>query len=466
MPSPRMDMTERTVLPDGSVDGGVLFAEDAWEDAQDQMRGRSRVALTWMHPLDFLAVAAPGHAPEKEARVQGVLQEGRLFSSLPYLSLRGLPDNDAYAKVVGHEGRHRARALLDRGYTQMPVLLRHSTLRWSEAGESIPRFLLPEDPDSLSSRTVRIVTRVVTGDTTPPPVAHPLPMPASPLSYGATSRSYGVTEACPCGESEDPEVWLREDHEEITGLLVDLAATLRSQPVNYRVARDKMETLVQELSLHFSQEEKSVFARLAELRHLTPKERRQLTALRAQHQGFRQDMARVLRDPKLAGFAAFAQAIEAHAAAENALLLPNGGRLPPAPRPIPRAQRPRGASTPSQASPLFPLTPGIQQVKVGDTALVYSVHLEPTPYVGLASVRTPAAKRGAGSARAALLQFLAATDAAGLPVTLIASPLDRSTQVDKLVSFYRSLGFLLSGQRGNPAGDPVMERPPRSPHGP
>lgn len=36
-------------------------------------------------------------------------------------------DNKGHAKVVGHEGRHRARALQARGVIQMPVILQSAS---------------------------------------------------------------------------------------------------------------------------------------------------------------------------------------------------------------------------------------------------------------------------------------------------------------------------------------------------
>ena len=75
----------------------------------------------------------------------------------------------------------------------------------------------------------------------------------------------------------------------------------------------------------------------------------------------------------------------------------------------------------------------------------------------LFSLRTPVSARKQGAAKAAMLAFLDKTDAAGITVKLLASPLDKKTRLDKLVAFYQSLGFKITG-RGNAAGEPNMER--------
>jgi len=65
----------------------------------------------------------------KAEQIQSMLKKGEKFSSLPYLYVD--VDSSGNAKVTGHEGRHRARALADLGYTHIPVELR-SNIRWSE----------------------------------------------------------------------------------------------------------------------------------------------------------------------------------------------------------------------------------------------------------------------------------------------------------------------------------------------
>ncbi|MFW9595149.1 MAG: LPD38 domain-containing protein [Macromonas sp.] len=99
----------------------------------------------------------------------------------------------------------------------------------------------------------------------------------------------------------------------------------------------------------------------------------------------------------------------------------------------------------------------IRTKKIGNTTIDYGVGNGTAEII---SVRTPAAKRGAGSARTALTEFLREADGRGLQVKLQASALDKKTSTGKLVAFYKSLGFELTGVKINAAGDPEMIRPP------
>ena len=99
----------------------------------------------------------------------------------------------------------------------------------------------------------------------------------------------------------------------------------------------------------------------------------------------------------------------------------------------------------------------IRTKKIGNTTIDYGVGNGTAEII---SVRTPAAKRGAGSARAALTEFLREADGRGLQVKLQASALDKKTSTGKLVAFYKSLGFELTGVKINAVGDPEMIRPP------
>lgn len=77
-----------------------------------------------MHPKDFLHVARNGVDSEKTKNVAAVLNRSEKFSDLPELHFKHSGDGEA--RVSGHEGRHRARALLHMGVTSMPVVLQQS----------------------------------------------------------------------------------------------------------------------------------------------------------------------------------------------------------------------------------------------------------------------------------------------------------------------------------------------------
>lgn len=101
---------------------------------------------------------------------------------------------------------------------------------------------------------------------------------------------------------------------------------------------------------------------------------------------------------------------------------------------------------------------GSKTVRVGDSTLMYGISTDARE-LSIISLRTPAKKRRAGSARCALALLLEQADQRGIEnVTLAASPLDKRTERGRLVGFYRSFGFEPTGRLINPAGDPAMER--------
>jgi predicted GNAT family acetyltransferase len=106
----------------------------------------------------------------------------------------------------------------------------------------------------------------------------------------------------------------------------------------------------------------------------------------------------------------------------------------------------------------FDFSPGIKDAKVGDSTLSYGTE---DGALKIYSVRTPQAKRGKGSARAAMEQFLQQADREGKAVTLDASALDKKTSTGKLVKFYESLGFVQTGRKINALGEPEMKREPQ-----
>ena len=121
------------------------------------------------------------------------------------------------------------------------------------------------------------------------------------------------------------------------------------------------------------------------------------------------------------------------------------------------------AEVPKAAAPKFDVsadsTNKIRDAKVGNTQISYQYDGN---IASIASVRTPSGKRNQGSARAAMEQFLAETDALGIPVKLESSPLDKRTTDARLFNFYKSLGFEPTGRKINAAGDPEMIRQPNA----
>jgi 8-oxo-dGTP pyrophosphatase MutT (NUDIX family) len=131
---------------------------------------KARYRTIDMKISDFLTMAKPGHDKDKENDVEELIDKGIKFESVPYLYF-DLDGKDA--KVTGHEGRHRARALQRRGFTTMPVELR-GQIRWSEQGdpkrfdyvEVWPTSLVSEDGHTSIpfpiARDTKVVSRLLT----------------------------------------------------------------------------------------------------------------------------------------------------------------------------------------------------------------------------------------------------------------------------------------------------------------
>jgi hypothetical protein len=81
--------------------------------------------------------------------------------------------------------------------------------------------------------------------------------------------------------------------------------------------------------------------------------------------------------------------------------------------------------------------------------------------IDLASLRVSGKKRNQGLALAAMKALVAEADARKLRIKLLASPLDKRTNLNRLGNFYLNLGFRIIG-RGNPLGHAIMERLPTS----
>lgn len=119
----------------------------------------------------------------------------------------------------------------------------------------------------------------------------------------------------------------------------------------------------------------------------------------------------------------------------------------------------RKVAAPSGSTPSTGLVrgAGFHAFRHGPTTILY--RNEAGEGVKIDSVRTPEGSERKGAGRAAMVAFLGHTDAAGLRVTLDASPLTLETKLGPLVAFYRSLGFVETGRAANWLGHPEMTRP-------
>jgi GNAT superfamily N-acetyltransferase len=84
---------------------------------------------------------------------------------------------------------------------------------------------------------------------------------------------------------------------------------------------------------------------------------------------------------------------------------------------------------------------GHREAKVGDTTIEYGVARDGQS-AEVILVKTPKEKRGQGSARAAMEQFIREADETGKTLFLNADPMDKGVSKPKLDAFYKSLGFV------------------------
>jgi hypothetical protein len=118
------------VAPPAGAEADAYFAPEALKFARANLdKYKSRETLVYLTPEQFLRMAEPvpsGAAPYKAERVAKALEEGSKFTDIPYLQL------GEGGRVKGHEGRHRAMALMERGVQRIPVRIEADNIRWSE----------------------------------------------------------------------------------------------------------------------------------------------------------------------------------------------------------------------------------------------------------------------------------------------------------------------------------------------
>lgn len=86
---------------------------------------KSREKLMPIKIEDFLKLADDGMSPDKLKRARDIYASGKPYDTLPQLWV------DSKGRVVGHEGRHRARVELENGQTTIPVLVKSDNIRWT-----------------------------------------------------------------------------------------------------------------------------------------------------------------------------------------------------------------------------------------------------------------------------------------------------------------------------------------------
>jgi hypothetical protein len=144
-----------------ATDSAAFFDDAALRQAANQ-NDRSREILSTMPIQNFLSAALSGRSVEKESAIEQLLRSGEKFESVPMLYVRN--NGDGTGTVSGHEGRHRARALENLGYTEMPVRIISQggdgpAIRWGQQNnissfdyvppEQRPSVLIGEDGDTV-----------------------------------------------------------------------------------------------------------------------------------------------------------------------------------------------------------------------------------------------------------------------------------------------------------------------------
>jgi hypothetical protein len=119
------------------------FDDTALGNAKNQ-NSKSRDILVYLTPDEFLSIAKSGIDKTKAERVKSIGDAGQKFSDIPQISFEN--DGNGFAYVTGHEGRHRAMYLKEKGVANIPVVMRSTTLnavdrptiRWGELGTKSP----------------------------------------------------------------------------------------------------------------------------------------------------------------------------------------------------------------------------------------------------------------------------------------------------------------------------------------
>lgn len=140
-------------LQEAKADAAERF-DSALIEREAIPRFKSRDKLVSMPIADFLAMANKLEATDKDkaANISKVLDENVPLSDLPFLQIKN--EGTKGAKVVGHEGRHRALELQRRGYTHMPVILGtqdSGSIRWSQQGNEANFDYVKDWPTKLAS---------------------------------------------------------------------------------------------------------------------------------------------------------------------------------------------------------------------------------------------------------------------------------------------------------------------------
>jgi hypothetical protein len=196
------------------------FKKEAVDQAAKQ-NDKSREILVDMPIDDFLAAAKQEKSPEKLAAVKDLLSKGIPFETVP--SLQFANNGDGTAKVVGHDGRHRAMALKERGETTIPVRLtsnagnggKGDAIRWGQQNDpkspdyvaTLPQTLIAEDSDAKVAMPAKAkdirktpTTKQTTQKATPTPGAAKATSPSVKQTTQKAKPTPGTAKSKPEGK--------------------------------------------------------------------------------------------------------------------------------------------------------------------------------------------------------------------------------------------------------------------------